>query len=1289
MSCNILPTNPKGGDSKLVGKLLKNGYNKDQILSMYKESISTYGDWYSFNKSRFFDFNKIKKKYRLVNSDGTSKRLTITDGNYKILLNKVALLNEDLKKDNLLYSARIVKVRGEKGDHRIYYSIEIKPDIKLTNENNLNYVSHITDSNGEILYDKIVPANDLSVDLKKEYKFTKVIQDRSLLKKELSSEITKARQRKDETRALLLTEKLKVIQEDIKTLKEVDEYKYVTDLMKRDFNDFNKILNKGEINTGDLLIGIRATDFWSNASELFFEEEDKELYEKSYKEVIELQNEARELNEKFSSLALDNLYKFQKNAFNTDLTKESFEELLSNQRDISSSSSLGRDISMSNDILLNSVSKAVRDQDNLVRQELDNLIDKVGELSKGIPKDIFSAMVNPETGHLRTKIKDAYYKEFDKFRYQLENTTDEKAQAIIEDNKKRFIKENSMLFDVRKLMDTSKYHNEELYLKELYSGVSQFSDTQKNEHTSELISLIGEKQFEKYQKGLEEKANKLKQDREDYKTFLINEKDLTNEELQKEMIEWELSHSPVFWVSFVNDQVVKYKPSGKQEGYKYTYSVPSKEEWYDSEFSKIENNLKALEFYNFFVETNNQLKKYLPYHLQDEIKFNTIPAIERTIAEKYSTKGMKAGSAPILDFLKKEISANSESPYDYSSKDFEGKEIRNVQIPLLNNHKKMFNDIMKIKKAKFIINNNRQPDKLEYLKLEKETNIELTSKKSLDLPKVLKLFAGSVIDYKHRSAVENEIDLVKYHFDNAQEKEVVKINGLTIGKTKSVEGVDVDDIKKAKEDSYKNTKASLDSYIKSFKKISKDKEFRTNTKVYTEEENKRLKEIDELLKGDISEEQRDALTTERGLIGSFVVGSMVGDQILKWVQLKGMGWNILSGFSNLSFGFISNLIESQGGRFYDQDQFYKALWLTKSTLGSQLTLNTYKSQNAKKIDAFMKHFDVLKDSSDELYKTSNEFTEKMKFLGPYNITKQTEYLNQAPVMIAMMMNTGLNGKKLTEGEPSLWDELSLESLSKFEVGSEGYNTFKARIDDVIKRNHGNYDPLSPLRIKDKLWGRALTQFRTWALEGFASRFESRKPSYIHEDETLGRYRSYYNYFEQNGFGKGVLTLMKHYAMTPLTMTGISKNKAFEELNGLSEVDIQNMKKNIGELFILTNLFLLTLMIKAGLEEDEDKKAFYTFLINQGTRMQTDISFYVDPNSFETLTKQSIPAMKLVTDIGQWIQAINFLLRGEDEISSGVNAGESRMFRETLQLVPIPVLSQGYRIIQSSEQVFDD
>jgi len=302
--------------------------------------------------------------------------------------------------------------------------------------------------------------------------------------------------------------------------------------------------------------------------------------------------------------------------------------------------------------------------------------------------------------------------------------------------------------------------------------------------------------------------------------------------------------------------------------------------------------------------------------------------------------------------------------------------------------------------------------------------------------------------------------------------------------------------------------------------------------------------------------------------------------------------------------------------------------------------------------------------------------------------QRTEYINQAPLLIALAKETKVNTIK---GEVSIWDamdnDFNWNTAEYGEAPTEVITKLRLKLDQVIKRNHGNYDPLSTINAKRTFLGRAGLQFRTWMLEAIAVRTEKERFDDILGITVKGRYRSVGTVYSNTNIAKFALEFFK--GMLTKYSFGAYKNGNFEQLvNGetIKEVDAANMRKVITEVSMAINLYIL-LLIASGLKDDDDENnAALNILMNQGIRLRTDLLLYVNPMEARNLIRDIIPATAIIKDIWEWIASVSTLVIGEDEIKAGVHSRNSKFVKETLQILPFG--TKAYSLYNSSIQVFE-
>jgi hypothetical protein len=494
--------------------------------------------------------------------------------------------------------------------------------------------------------------------------------------------------------------------------------------------------------------------------------------------------------------------------------------------------------------------------------------------------------------------------------------------------------------------------------------------------------------------------------------------------------------------------------------------------------------------------------------------------------------------------------------------------------------------------------------------------------KSQDIGKVLKTFSMMALAYKHKAKVEDDVRLIQYTLRTAIEKQADPTNGknLQSAATYAVDAGLYGNRKEQEGVTQKKLKTSVD-------------------------------------KADLNNE------------GRAIAGSALGDTTLKYVQILGMGWNLFSSVSNTIFGFVSNLIEATGGQEFTVKQFFKANGIMLNSTLTSASLNYHSNETAKKIRILMEKYNV----SAELYENGhdnslnhNKMTQGISQLNPYELQKRSEYFNQGTTFIALMLNKTIKDKN--GNDVNLWDAYDNDGKLKDDFSSEVKNewegnfdvltdngsikSFKNKLTQVNKSIHGNYDPDSAVKIKQKILGRALIQFRSWVAEGFANRFEGEKYDLFLDRKRKGRYRTY-----------GELGFVKSISESLNVLRGKSQ---------LNEIDQANLRKNLMEISLYVSLYGVAVLLKKMGDDDDETTAndyFANFLINQASRIQTDITFYTSPLSFEKLTKNAIPAFTLIKNADDFRLAVGRYMIGDDIIQSGINYGDSRLLRETLQMFP--------------------
>lgn len=948
---------------------------------------------------------------------------------------------------------------------------------------------------------------------------------------------------------------------------------------------------------------------------------------------------------------------------------------------------------------------AANDELEEIYKKIDELIKKADLKDFEIFAQTFSNTDKRKTGDLVFRFSQTYFDWERKINADRDNKLEKaeglgkKAVAIIIRANREYIRElreNTVVFDPRILF----------YNKELYDSPEP-TQKQKDDHIKMLKSHLGEKGFNEYYKYHERKIEEFKNDRE---AFISNLKDRHGENLaiiENELASYEMRNSPYYFAEVMEKgyDAVTYKGQHAYPSNRYLRVIPKRINnnkdtgFYDAKFDQIEANENLLELYNYMFDLLKTLKSYLPTEKINFMHINSLPFLKKKMYETIQNGGVKAGFSLMKDDLKESVRTDDLATVtdDPNKKEIQIHHVQNIQ-PRIDAE-------IQIRTVEYMTTHNNKPKEDIIAEWRKEITDRIVSEeKSFELDRILKAFASTAVTYKHRSLIEDNIRIARNIIQRAAK-----------AKTNAANDPQIDRFGKphTDEEGLKKMQSMLENFLDvaywgypSNKPEGQSK----NGKILTESEKRMKKMLEEgkanakkLLDQKVITEveyagQIEVFDDQLNSLGGIRTASKYGDMLLKYIQMKGMGWNIVAGFSNLGFGFISNLIEASDGRNFSQKSFFRALGLTLNSVGRNFTFNSWDGldHNGKKIRVLMDKFDTLKESKNEVYKPSKsslfrKIGDKLEWANPYSIQSRTEYFNQAPILIAMLMDTKVK-MKTADGEKtiSMWDAYNVDGSLKEGVilSDEDRIKTKIRIDKVIKFTHGNYDPNSPIKIKRIFIGRALSQFRTWAYEGFSERFRGDIRDYqlmnLKTGENFidrrGRYRSLLRYMKKNDkmmYLEGIFGLT-YQMLRKLTGFKTQFDESVDEK--FDTTDAANMRKNMTEIVFYSMITVLALLLKGAYddEDDKEKKAVITFLINQLLRLNTDIMFYTNPMEFEKLTRNAIPAFAVVVDASKVLQdAWTLITGGEDILQSGPNKGESRFLRDLSKIIPGP--AQGQKI----------
>ena len=1153
------------------------------------------------------------------------------------------------------------------------------------------------------------------------------------LKSKLSSTKNKNEVRKS---IQALESKIESITDEIRDLKKLDALESVADYAERDLANIEATLDRfytsgvtlDELNNvlKDIRIWEQAGDF-SNDDHLFFTEEEMEGLDDPNNEILQdirsmfsdWKTRADRLHRKYLKVGEQLMDQEIKNMFGDDAKLD----LKKRMKDVTFFFKNTIDISEVDNELFELMSQWVRKANWQAKEDVEEdwaEIEKImGNLRSKGKMDRFINLIQQtqsnedarHTGDLTFRFTQKWFDDENNIRYKLHKSL-ELADQQEDPNKRKELytqaysdywkakKEISHVIDMRKLFfDHDAYAEYRDTANENFGNQYSYTEKDRQEYIQELKSILGEEGYQYYIDSVKEKLEEYIKDEQAQEEYL---QDVYGEDaaaIMSLLEEWKYRFNP-FWNShYFHEGHPNKKIGGTTIGSstQYVKSVARRNNseganmgYYDTNFELIMEDSDMKEAYNYILTTINEYVNYLPSTEVEFFQINSLPIMRKEIMETFLRDGVGKGLSTTWNKVIE--STRSDLNESLISEDINE---RYVQTGFISSNDSEINDYIHRKTIAYKLENPEASNEdLRNNKIEwkKEIQDKLASQRSWDLEKLIKAFTLNVSEYKHKTKIEDSVKVLRNMVDELQEQK----EG-TYTKTSDRLGKQGEDLVNAKE--------MLDYAINHFFGYNVKKvEGKTGKQVLTKDEKKDREEIKNTLdkvieryakdiKSAESEEEKSRLTAEfekeyetlqKQLenLGGRRTWSNIGNSLLKFFQIKGIGWNLFSAFNNRGFGIVANWIEAADGRKFGMKELKRARALMYHSVLKNLTFDKYSTESAQKIRAAMERFDILKESKNEIFEQKlNTWSKRFKFASPYNMQSRGEYINQGEIMIATLLK---NKVKLGGEEVSMWDAMDntgklkdnveLPDGSKFKSLEDYVFDVKSKADKAIRRLHGNYDyENSPLLAKKTFLGRALSQFRTWAYMGFYERFGGTRPSRISGITEKGRYRSYGTLFKSLSTKDATVVLIKN-----LLRKLMFQNTQFDELignGGFTEADAANLRKNLQELVILNIITGLGILLRAAVLDDDDKESNFKsatyFWLNIMNRINTDLLFYANPAEFEKLQRQAIPIFSLVTDSSRLLNHGFKLATGQtgDQYETGVYAGQSKSWRYTKNIVP--------------------
>lgn len=983
------------------------------------------------------------------------------------------------------------------------------------------------------------------------------------------------------------------------------------------------------------------------------------------------------------------------------------------------------DISRTDHAILQSIYKAVTQAEQRGIQDADIINTKIDEMMPAVMKELESMVANDEDpfAFFAQKNEKGEYSgdAIQEVSYDFLQAKKKNFISVIYDNKsthkqkkaaRQWSKDNEIIMDYRRLFPE---HDDNVWGEE-----DNFSNEDREAHIAELKEHMGDEAVDEMLKQLERNLKTYELEKEAKSVEILSE--VVDERSAKKATEaldkWEMANSP-FYASknHVTGEKNKVRSTTiAPGGMKYAMFVPKKTidgkdtGYYDKNFARMKNNPVLNEFFTYYMETMAELNMAIPTSQRQKFKNNSIAFVQRTLKEM----GMSRNNKPYGQSFFKNAAVKAQSSKEYSNvvgasyDPITGDKVRHVQANFINDGKSELRELVRNKQLVWQAKNKgEKPTKEQIIEWRYEALNELASEKSYDLGSTLKHYAQLANAYKYKAAVEDEVHLAYNMFQRIKEGE---------RNTRDLQLTDTYGDDQVNSKGMRHMSAQLDYFMDRFNNFKTRKDTTTEKKIYTELEKERKKELEKALetteklwkdkeiskkkyvqlKNDL-QESLDALGNNRSL-------TKIGDGVLNFSQIAGMGWNIPAGIVNRLFGWASNHLEAASGRFMKPETYKEA----ERIVGGYRS----KGKNKKsKVQAIAKKWGIIVDTQREV----NEGLESALFgwlpesLQPYNIGNEVEFANQAPIMVGKMLETMVtdnNGNETNlfmafDEEGNMKDNYSnikkdWDGINADPTHNKELQELIGGISQTIKKVHGNYHQQSPVKGKETLLGRSLFQFKSWLPEAIESRFGKEKYDAVLKMQRKGRYRSVWE-----SIGEDFANSDSYAGFLVSKFAGLLQKALFgkydsKKLGQMSEVDIQNMRevaKELQMIFLASSAALaLSLFRDSQWDEEEDNYLFgpkwaLTFALNNINKTISDLASFTSPTWMFDLLQKPIAGVGITDDIKDNLTTLMRMASGDWEIKTGINAGMNRGVKSVAQL--LPVSNQVFKIKQMGQKIYAD
>lgn len=1052
--------------------------------------------------------------------------------------------------------------------------------------------------------------------------------------KETGRNISKAKTPQEKVQAVI---RYRGLIDDISKLKRTQDLNLITEIGSKQLKWVDGILSQSNPTSTQVYAAINAANIWSGVIDLMYGDQTQVGSIDPGFSNLQSEAQARRIqlvNEKARSVVIDALghrIQFKPQDFGT-----SIEEIHIAEANLIT---LGRMKS----VLAQGIAVIGRQAANNRDEEIYRVGKKLDALKAQMKKHKITAGHFLEPGHwaLATRLNRDWYNATSDFRKSLDNSIHAADQTTgITDDTRRNIKTKAWEQYWREMKAIAAFVDTR-YLFDFTDG-SIKTDAAAVKAITQLAKEVGSQQ---YASELIDQAQEL------YKEYLV-ERDIANdyfeantvlEESEKKgltqaeqdmLLEKKIKDAYENWLSYNSPNEFMGKISGKSSranaGDRFIVKAPKQARFYSERYKQIQDDSVMKPIYDQYRDIIQEMVAYLPATEREKLNEDFLPLVNNDLVVSLSgviTK-IKNWDATLMNTF-----AATEAE-EYAR-------IRPNEIPIM------------------------------YTRVTKKMVEEDTM--SRDIIRVTEVFAMMALHYKHMAPVLDQINVAESVIKEVNRQRVNKEtpgkpleqlqksivyfkDALVFKKPRNLEGKldnPIYSMNPAKQIKIEREVQQLSQRKKQIEKAMEEQWLQGN--LNTPELDKELEEVNEKL-------------SEHAVNSKNIYGSKVTDWLISVNQLKALGYNPFSAISNFTFGMVSLFIHASGRVDYDQKTARRAMGIMSNSVGKYYTFGTVDNAEARKILALMDRLGIIGQVVDTQIGGSNlrDRTKGWKSaLSPFNWQKSGDYFAKGTVMVAMLLKKQVeveeNGEKRNI---PLWEALDEDGKwneTRFGIRPEWYseeateqiewNNYRDRVRKVGTMVFGNQDKNAPLMARKNWLFRLAGQFRmSWLPEGVATRWMDERFDAELGRNVKGRWKSFstLGWFTSAGvIAKQLLAQLPGVKFDPFN--GVVDKKG----DPISELDIENMRKNFSGL-AFTVAFLASILLIRGLYEDDKKRGKKKtmnamqrqLLLNMLIRNHQDLMMYASPSVLDTVTGNLLPATAVVTDAWKAMKATTHYLLGD-------------------------------------------